>query len=157
MPRALPYTIEGEAAWGNGLQPSLPPLEGIQNIGDYELILVLVDDPDVARAWVEQLHLFLGDSSSQSSLGMVTSAQIEAVVRPYFDTNPRQIHGFLAGLRGGASYARLNGREELVRSYWDPFGMGLFIAVILMLVAGLIYLTYPMLNRPAKPQNEVDG
>lgn len=63
----------------------------------------------------------------------------------------------MAGLRGGASYARLNGREELVRSYWDSFGVGLFMAVLLMLVAGLIYSTYPLLTRPSKPDSEVKG
>jgi hypothetical protein len=157
LSQILPFTIEGEEAWGNGSQPSLLPLESIQNISDYDLLLVLVDDPDIARAWLEQLGSFLSESTTQGSLGMVTSAQLEPVVRPYFDANPRQLHGFVAGLRGGASYARLNGREDLTRSLWDPFGMGLFIAVLLMLVAGLIYVTYPMLVRPTKPKSEVKG
>lgn len=157
LPRTLPYTIEGEVAWGSGSQPRLPPLEGIENIGDYALILVLVDDPDVARAWVEQLTPLFSGSFTQGSLGMVTSAQLEPVVRPYFDANPRQVHGFVAGLRGGASYARLNGRDNSERSFWDPFGMGLVVAVLLMLVGALFYSTYPMLARPAKPKSEAKG
>lgn len=157
MPRALPYTIEGLAAWGSESQSVLPPLQGIQNVGDYDLVMVLVDDPDVARAWVEQVEPFISSSSPQGSLGMVISAQLEPIIRPYYDANPRQVHGFVAGLRGGASYARLNGREELVRSYWDSFGVGLFMAVLLMLVAGLMYSTYPLLTRPSKSDSEVKG
>jgi hypothetical protein len=157
LPGTLPYTIEGEAAWGSALRPRLPPLEGIEDIGDYALILVLVDDPDVARSWVEQLTPLLSDPSSQGSLGMVTSAQLEPVVRPYFDANPRQVHGFVAGLRGGASYARLTGRDNIVRSFWDPFGMGLFIGVLLMVVGGLFYSSFPMLRRQAKSKSEAKG
>jgi hypothetical protein len=157
LPRTLPYTIEGEAAWGNAFQPNLPPLEGIDNIRDYALILVLVDDPDVARSWVEQLTPLLSDPLAQGSLGMVASAQLEPVVRPYFDANPRQVHGFVAGLRGGASYARLNGRDSTADSFWESFGMGLFIAVLLILVGGLIFSIYPMLTRPAKPKSEAEG
>jgi len=154
LPGTLPYTINGEAAWGGGSQP---PLEGIEGIGDYALILVLVDDPDVARAWVEQLTPLFSGSFTQGSLGMVTSAQIEPVVRPYFDANPRQLHGFVAGLRGGASYARLMGHNNSERSFWDPFGMGLFMGVLLMLVGALIFSTYPILARPTKPKNEAKG
>jgi hypothetical protein len=157
LPATLPYTIEGKAAWGSALQPRLPPLEGIEDIGDYALILVLVDDPDVARSWVEQLTPFLSDASFQGSLGMVTSAQLEPVVRPYFDANPRQIHGFVAGLRGGASYARLTGRDDMVRTYWDPFGMGLFIGVLLMVVGGLLYSSFPKLRGQTKSKGEANG
>jgi len=95
--------------------------------------------------------------SSQGSLGMVTSAQLEPVVRPYFDANPRQVHGFVAGLRGGASYARLTGRDNVVRPFWNPFGMGLFIGVLLMVVGGLFYSSFPILARQAKSKNESKG
>jgi len=157
LPGTLPYTIKGEAAWGSASQPRLPPLEGIEEVSDYAVILVLVDDPDVARSWVEQLTPLLSGSFAQGSLGMVTSAQLEPVVRPYFDANPRQVHGFVAGLRGGASYARLNGRDNIARSFWDPFGMGLFIGVLLMVVGGLIYSSFPLLTRPAKSKSEEKG
>lgn len=147
----LPYTINGVFAWESSEGPGKPPLQGIRTITDYPLILVLVDDVDVARAWVEQLQPYLSGPAAKTSLTMVTSAQVEPIVWPYYDANPRQVHGFVSGVRGGASYARLSGREDTPGRYWNSYGIGLFVAALLILVGGLFYVTYPMLARPPKP------
>ena len=116
------------------------------------MILIIVADPDNARMWVEQLRTYLASPDELTSLTMVTSAQAESAVLPYFEGNPRQVHGLVSGLRGGAAYARLTGRNELPVIYWDAFGIGMFLSAFLILVGGLTYSVISVLSEP--PQNK---
>lgn len=151
----LPYTLDMVAAWENESHPALPALQGVQSISDFGLLLVIVDDPDVARAWVEQVQPQLSDSDTSTPLVMVTSAQIEPVMRPYFEANPRQVDGFVFGLRGGAAYAQLTGLGELPRTYWGTYGFGLVVAALLILIGGLLLSSYSMLTGPPQAKGKV--
>ncbi|GAH00175.1 unnamed protein product [marine sediment metagenome] len=51
----LPFSLDGLPAWETDSTQGLRPLAGIEQITDYEMVVVLVDDPDTARAWIEQL------------------------------------------------------------------------------------------------------
>ena len=130
---SLPMTLEGTKAWERDGNPALSPLQGVSSLADFSLVMVIVDDPDTARAWVEQAQPYL----NQSPLVMVISAQAEPLVRPYYQTYPRQIQGLIIGLRGGAAFASLTGREGQSRDYWDAFSAGLIAAVLLIGVGGL--------------------
>ena len=56
----------------------------------------------------------------------------------------------MVGLRGGAAYAaRFNGGDDLISQYWDAFGMGTFVAAMLILVGGLAYYVIPEISRTA--------
>ena len=161
--RALPYSLDGVAAWETADHDSLPPLEGIAGIQDFSMIMVLVDDPDTARAWVEQVGTRLNEPESLTSLVMVTSAQVEPMILPYYVSSPRQIHGVVAGLRGGAAYAHLTGDPGPPRRYWDAYGVGLVVAALILLLGGAIYAFLPWLNRLPQARRtppesrEVDG
>jgi hypothetical protein len=145
--RTLPYSLDGVAAWATADHSALPPLEGIVAVDDYSMILVLVDDPDTARAWVEQVGSQLASPASLTSLAMVTSAQVEPLILPYYVSSPRQVHGLIAGLRGGAAYARLMEDPEQPRRYWDAYGAGLVVAALILLVGGAIYALRPLVSR----------
>jgi hypothetical protein len=147
----VPYTIEGVAAWGTDQAPALPPLEGVHSLEDFSLVLVLVDDPDLARVWIEQVSPRQGEQVNPITLVMVTSAQAEALLQPYYQSNPRQLHGFASGLRGGVAYTLMTGRERGIQEYWDAFGVGLFvIAVVLVIGAVLHASTLPAQTTPAE-------
>jgi hypothetical protein len=136
--RVLPYTLEGSPAWGRGGQPALPPLQGVTRLSDFDLVMVITDSPEAARTWVEQAQPFLEDESAQTPLVMVTSAQAEPLVRPYYQPISGQVQGLLSGLRDGGAYGRLTGREGLPRKYWDAFGLGLWAAAAVIVVGGLV-------------------
>lgn len=153
----LPYSIDGIAAWQTETHAALAPLQGITSITDFDMILLIVADPDTARMWIEQLKTYLSRPNELTSLVMVTSAQAEAVVFPYFENNPRQVHGIVSGLRGGAAYTRLTGRNTLPLKYWDAYGFGMFLAAILILIGGLTFSVLPSLTEPARKQEEVKG
>jgi ribosomal protein L40E len=150
--RSLPYTLEGVPAWETAGQEGLPPLQGVAVIEDFAMILVLADDPDTARAWVEQLEVRLGGLQTLTSLVMVTSAQVEPVILPYYLASPRQVHGLVAGLRGGAVYARLTGRPGQPGRFWDGYGAGLFVSALVVLVGGLVSTLLPLVRRPAQAE-----
>ena len=151
-----PYSIDGLAVWETGTGDPLPPVVGIQEISDFEMIVLLVDDPDLARIWIEQLSTIITNPQSLTSLILITSAQLEPVVRPYFESLPQPVNGLVVGLRGGAAYSRLIGGDQLPGKFWEAFGMGTFIAALLILVGSLAYYVVPELSRTVRGQETVD-
>ena len=150
----LPYSLDGQPAWESEVNKSLPPLTGIKEITDYEMVVLLVDDPDTARTWIEQLSPRINETDVLTSFVLITSAQLEPIVLPYYDGSPPQVNGLVAGLRGGAVYAQINGSGDLARKYWDAFGMGTFVAAMLILVGGLGYYVIPELMQSPQVQRK---
>ncbi|MBK5106573.1 MAG: zinc ribbon domain-containing protein [Anaerolineales bacterium] len=151
-----PYSIAGVAVWETETGEPIPPVIGIEQISDYEMIVLLVDDPDLARIWIEQLSPIITNPQTLTSLVLITSAQLEPVVRPYYESLPQPVNGLVVGLRGGASYSRLVGGDQLPGKYWDAFGMGTFVAALLILVGGLGYYVVPELSRTVRGEEKVD-
>jgi len=142
-----PFSIDGFSPWGTDSDEPLPPTVGINQISDYDMIILLADDPDIARMWIEQFTPIIVDPYSLTSLSLITSAQLEPIVRPYFESIPQNVNGLVVGLRGGAAYSRLIGGEQLPDQFWDAFGMGTFIAALLILLGSLAYYVMPELTR----------
>ena len=151
----MPYSIDAFEVWESETSEALPAVVGINQITDYEMIILLVDDPDIARIWIEQLTPDITNPQSLTSLVLITSAQLEPVVRPYYESIPQPVNGLVVGLRGGAAYARLIGGDQLPGQYWDAFGMGTFVAALLILVGGLAYYVFPELSRTVRGQEKV--
>jgi hypothetical protein len=152
----ISFSIDGIPLWETEGGSNVPVLGDIDQVTDYEMVLVMVDDPETARAWIEQLGPRLSDPLELTSLVLITSAQLEPVVRPYYDGIPQMVNGLVVGLRGGAAYARLVGGEDLLSQYWDAFSWGTFVAAMLILVGGLGYYVVPELTRTAKGQDKVE-
>jgi hypothetical protein len=120
------------------------------------MIILLADDPENSRIWIEQLTPEITDPQVLTSLILVTSAQLEPVVRPYFESVPQSVNGLVVGLRGGAAYSRLVGGNQLPEQFWDAYGMGTFIAALLVLIGGLVYYVVPELSRTVRGQEKVE-
>jgi hypothetical protein len=136
---ALPYTFSGYTAW----EPRPKPLLAVESLENYRLALVITDNAETARAWIEQL----GPSLGNAPLVMVVSAQAEPLVRPYYEASPRQIDGLVAGLAGGGAYGLLIGRAGPTRVYWDAFGAGLMVVEALILIGAVYNLLSASLKR----------
>ena len=125
---------DGHSGWDQ------TPLSSIQQITDFGLLLVITEDPDTARSWIEQVQPSLVDSDNPANntpLVMVVSAQAGPLIYPYFQTSPRQLSGLITGLSGGASYES-SLRTKVARQYWDGFTWGINITVLIMSFGGLI-------------------
>ncbi len=151
----IPFTIDGLSAWETEDRNGLPATAGIDQITDYSMVILLVDDPDTARTWIEQLGPTITNPQALMSFVLITSAQLEPVVRPYYESSPQPVNGLVVGLRGGAAYARIIGSDDFPGRSWDAFGMGTFVAALLILVGGLGYYVIPELSRTARDQEKV--
>lgn len=133
--QVTPFTIDGNFAWeGN-------PLQDVQMLADFDLVMVVTESADTARMWIEQVQPVLGNTP----LVMVISAQAEPIVRPYYESTPKQVHGIVTGLAGGASYEGLMGRNGLGHKYWNSYTLVLVVATLIIFVAGVINATSSIL------------
>ncbi len=124
---AAPYNLQGTGVW------TQPVLSGLTRLSDFDGILLLTDNPENARAWIEQISPALG----KTPLLVIASAQAAPMIQPYYQSG--QVAGLLAGMQGSAAYASLSGRSSgTVNNYWDAYQTGLLLVVLIILVGGLI-------------------
>jgi hypothetical protein len=126
----------------------LPPLNALVDaqanveIRRFAMILVITDDPDIGRSWVEQVQPQLVDPNNPNQsvpLVMILSAQAEPMIFPYYENSPRQVNGIVTGLAGGAVYETFI-RNRVARQYWDAFSWGLTVTVLALIFGGLVNL-----------------
>jgi hypothetical protein len=101
-------------------------LEGVNRLSDFGAILVLVDDAETGRAWVEQTSQALGSTP----LLMIVSAQAAPMIRPYLDSG--QVRGLVAGLLDAKAYEQAYARPAAADSYWTSWSLGLLAAGFLI-------------------------
>jgi hypothetical protein len=114
------------------------PSAGVASLSEYDALLVMSDHAESGRVWVEQLQ-----SQKQSDpaltdqpLLVVASAQAGPLLQPYVSS--RQIDGMISGLSEAARYDSAKGVfPGAVRSYWDTFGIGLAMAIALIIIGSL--------------------
>jgi hypothetical protein len=122
--------------------PMLPGFGSANDLNYFNMVIVVTDDADTARAWVEQVQPRL----SNTPLYMVVSAQAEPLVYPYFESDPKQIDGLLVGAAGGAAYEQ-NSSFHIARKYWNPYSTGVSIALIIIIVGGAYSLVQFFISR----------
>ena len=126
--KTLPIAANGELAW------SAPTLQGVENLSDFAAVILLSDDADSARSWIEQLES--GNSLGNASFIVVSSAQSGPMILPYVQSG--QVDGIVIGMDNGAGIEQFNaGRPGLARRYWDAYGFGLLTAVLIIVVGSL--------------------
>lgn len=135
-----PFDLRGAKVWETA------PLAMVDNLSDFAMVVVITENPDTARSWIEQVQPFL--RAAGKPMLMVLSAQAEPMVRPYYDSVPRQVNGMVSGLAGAAAYESITGISGAARLYWDAYGVGLIIAAALILVGGLANLVLALLAKP---------
>ena len=139
---ATPFTLDMKDAW------QAPVLGGVNTLTDFAAVVVVTENLETARSWVEQVKPVLGTVP----LYMVASAQIGPVISAYLDSG--QVQGQITGLVGGAVYEASNNQIGNGRGLWDAFQFGLLVAIILILVGGLINSGNALFTR-RKPKGEV--
>ncbi len=129
--RVVPFALNSNGEhdpWKTG------PLANVNAISDFGLVIVITNDPENARAWVEQTRTGL----AEKPLLMLVSAQAEPVVRPYYEGKPQLVNGMLAGVAGGAAYEASLVRSGMGGRYWAVLGPGVNLAVIMILLFGVL-------------------
>jgi hypothetical protein len=131
---------------------SAPVFNPDRGLGNFKLVLVITDNAESARGWIEQVGYKL--SESQIPLIMIVSAQIEPMALPYYFTAPRQVAGVATGIMGGVFLENISGRDGPARSLLDAYSLILMVAVVLMLIGSLIHLVSGQMQIMKKLRNE---
>jgi hypothetical protein len=132
---------------------AIVPSAGVQSFSEYAALLVITDQAESGRIWVEQLQSQkqLDLSLANKPLLMVASAQAGPLLQPYVSSG--QVTGMVSGLTTGVRYETVNNSQlGLGRSYWDTFGIGLMLAVALIIVGSLWSLYTGMRSRRARAE-----
>ena len=123
---------------------SLPPLQGVTSLSQFAALILITDNADSARAWIEQT------ASARGAIPFVviSSAQAAPMIQPYYAS--QQVNGLVSGLYGGALFEQNNaGRPGTARTYWDAYSIGMLLAMVLILGGGLLNLALGLSDRTA--------
>jgi hypothetical protein len=121
-----PLDMSLEPAWTSA------PLDGVTSISQFAALILITDNADAARVWIEQTESARGDLP----FVVISSAQAAPMIQPYYESG--QINGLVPGLYGGAIFEQYNaGRPGTARMYWDAFSLGMLLAMALILGGGL--------------------
>ncbi len=124
--RTAPLDVWMQPAWTSAL------LEGVSTLEQFTAMILITDNADAARVWVEQTESLRGSAP----FIIVASAQAAPMIQPYYDSG--QVNGIVSGLYGGAIFETRNaGRPGTARSYWDAYSLAMLLAMSLVLGGGL--------------------
>ncbi len=126
----LPFTLDDTDPWVN------TPLSEVNVLADFRMVIVITNDADTARMWIEQTSKDL--QAGNVPLLLVVSALAEPLVRPYAEGNAPQVKAMLAGLADSAVYENMTtryvpGRNEI----WDAYSLILPIAALVIIIGSL--------------------
>jgi hypothetical protein len=141
MPQKIkPLSFDGFDPWVTN------PLAGIHSLANFKLVVVITDNPDIARSWIEQVQPRLQDTPFVA----IVSAQVEPILHPYVGNDQASVQGMVGGIIGGAAYEQHTGMPSLAREYWDAFNFGLITSIILILIGGIVNM-FSVLIRSKEP------
>ena len=140
----LPYSLNGYNVWAGA------PLNAISSIKDFSAVIVITNDPDTARIWIEQIGPQL--QQADKPLLIVTSSQAEPLIRPYYEASPSQVQGMIAGLAGGVAYGRSVGNIQQ-NGVWDAYSIGITVSILIILIGNIFGGVFKMLESDKKKEN----
>lgn len=138
-----PLDVTGQAVW------ALAPLQDITALNQFTGMILVTDNADAARVWIEQTEGLRGDMP----FIVISSAQSAPMIQPYYQSG--QIMGMVSGLYGGAIFEQYNaGRPGTARNYWDAYSIGMLIAMVLVLGGGFWNLVLGLRERAARREGK---
>ncbi|MEN8172426.1 MAG: hypothetical protein ABFS03_06045, partial [Chloroflexota bacterium] len=135
--KITPLSFDGLNAWDTH------PLENIHKLADFSLVLVITDNPDIARTWFEQIKPTL----TETPFIAVVSAQAEPMIQPYYGDKNTQIQGIVSGILGGAAYEKTTGRVNLASKHWNALNLGIMSSIVVILLGSAFNGTKTLIER----------
>lgn len=112
------------------------------SINQFVAIIIMTDNADTGRAWIEQTHIL----EYPFPLIFVTSSQAAPMLQPYYDSG--QVKGLVNGLYDGAVVEDNDAKRFVTaRSYWDSYSLGMWLAMLLLILGGLWNLALGVRDR----------
>jgi len=126
--RTLPFTTD--------LQPvnESPVFGSVNSLSDFGALILLTDNPEFARIWVEQVD----GGNAELPLLAVVSAQAAPLVQPYFASG--QINGYVSGMSGALFYEVLTMRAGSAAARFNSYQLTLLLVAVLIFAGGMVSL-----------------
>ncbi|MHC1740337.1 MAG: hypothetical protein AB9897_04420 [Anaerolineaceae bacterium] len=136
---ALPLNSELHSAWQSG------PLSTIKKLSDFGALIVITENADTARYWIEQVKPTIG----ATPMLVVISAQSAPLLQPYY--NSGQINGYLSGLYSAAVYEFLIKDPQTAQDHLSSYQLTLLLVTFMVLIGGVVSL---ILHHPAPAKSK---
>jgi len=91
-----PYDINKQKVW------SETHLSNMKSISDFDLFILIADNTDNAKLWIEQIEL----THPEIGFIVISTTQSTPLLKPYVKSN--QIDGMLGGITGGFAFSLLD-------------------------------------------------
>ena len=135
----LPYTSELKSPWSSS------PLNTVKQLSDFGAVIIITENADTARYWIEQVKPSLGDIP----MLVVISAQSAPLLQPYFDSS--QINGYISGLNSAAAYEALNETPQSATNHLTSYQAVMILVALFILIGGIVSL---ILYRPVSEKKK---
>lgn len=133
-----PFDINGGSAW------TAETYANLQNISQFAAMVLITDNAESARVWVEQTE----DVRGSLPIFVVSSAQAAPMIEPYYDSG--QIRGIIPGLYGGTVFEQFNqDLPGVAKVHWDAYSLGMLLAMMVVLAGGMWNLVLGLRERAA--------
>lgn len=135
--------------------PRVMPGVNTDAFSNFEAVILMTDNSESSRVWVEQLDVAKGSDPLIASkpLFMVSSAQAGPIMQPYISSG--QVDVMISGMPAAVQYEYVNNtRLRTARSYWDAFGIGLTLAIMSIVLGSLWNLFVGIRERRVEAEQE---
>ena len=130
-PRKASGAVSAAPAWDSAF------LQPVTNLEGFSSIIIVVAQPQLFQAWVEQVHTL----HPTVPVFAVISAAAEPLARPYYENDNPSVEGLVVGLAGAETYDCMDsmdpatgrcGNVSPADTWWDPFGASVLAAVLVL-------------------------
>jgi len=128
---ALPYDLNLAQPWSGSL------LQNVHSLTDLGALVVVTDDADTGRYWVEQV----GASLNGVPLILVTSAQAAPMLQPYYASG--QVNAVVAGISGGSAYEQIMNLQGNSSFFFGSYQVLNLLVLAILLIGGIVSLVTP--------------
>ncbi len=131
---AMPKDALLRSAW------DLDILKNVRKLSDFSAVIVITENADTARFWIEQVQPVLG----KVPIYIIISAQSAPLLQPYYDS--KQISGYLAGLSSATIYEEMRSKFDIAHTSYPAYQIALLVVTVMIFIAGIVALVTPRHN-----------
>jgi len=111
----------------------LPIMQGVNTLGDLDALIILSDDSQTVRQWIEQVQ----SRGSTFMYAAVTSA-VQPLLIPYLQSG--QLDNLVGGIQETAEYEVVSGVQPVALGLLDGYVALFAVVVVVALVTNIIFL-----------------
>ncbi|HEY9075877.1 MAG TPA: hypothetical protein VIO61_05000 [Anaerolineaceae bacterium] len=114
---------------------TVPFIQPGSRLDQFAAILLITDNPENGRAWIEQTVPALKRNPNASFL-VISSAQAAPMLLPYSEA--KQIQGMISGLSGGAMFEKQIQKPADAAKSWGAYQLGMLVAIVFIGIGGVL-------------------